>query len=215
MSQETGVERLDFGKPPPGYEVRLVLTFERLASEEHARQMEADLLAWKKSGAPLLVTPGSAPGRPGRLFFLEVAMSSPVIYIAGPYRAPTPWQVEQNIRAAEALALEVWRAGLTPLCPHTMTRHMDGAITDEAALAGTLELMRRCDAVLLVPGWERSTGTQVRRAHDLAATAFTARDNLQDAVRAALAKLEAYGSEDEAARILRAAIGEEATDAAT
>ena len=27
-------------------------------------------------------------------------------------------------------------------------------------LAGTLELMRRCDAVVVIPGWEHSTGTK-------------------------------------------------------
>ena len=28
-----------------------------------------------------------------------------LVYIAGPFRAPTPWQVEQNVRRAESLAL--------------------------------------------------------------------------------------------------------------
>ena len=82
-----------------------------------------------------------------------------VIYIAGPYRAATPYLVEQNIRSAEAMMLAVAELGLTALCPHTMTRFLDGTGTDEYWLAATLELLRRCDAVLLCYGWERSAGT--------------------------------------------------------
>lgn len=33
-------------------------------------------------------------------------------------------------------------------------------LSDRFWLEGTLELLRRCDAVLLVPGWEKSSGTR-------------------------------------------------------
>lgn len=82
-----------------------------------------------------------------------------VIYIAGPYRAKTGHLVEQNIRRAEKAMEEVAALGLVPLCPHTMTRHFDGTFTDEYWLGATLELMFRCDALVLVDGWERSAGT--------------------------------------------------------
>ena len=87
-----------------------------------------------------------------------------VVYIAGPFRGATPWDVEQNVRRAEALALEVARMGAMPLCPHANTRHFDGQLTAEFWLEGTLELLRRCDAVLLVPGWETSSGTKAEVA---------------------------------------------------
>lgn len=83
-----------------------------------------------------------------------------VVYIAGKYRGPTPWDVEQNIRAAEEVAARVWAMGLVALCPHANSRHMEGVASDEHFLAGTLELLRRCDAVVLVPGWDKSTGTR-------------------------------------------------------
>jgi nucleoside 2-deoxyribosyltransferase len=82
-----------------------------------------------------------------------------VVYIAGPYRAPTPWGVEQNIRRAEDVAVRVHKAGMMAMCPHANSRHMEGVADDAHFLAGTMELMRRCDAVLLVPGWENSSGT--------------------------------------------------------
>ena len=82
-----------------------------------------------------------------------------VIYIAGKYRGPTPWAVEQNIRAAEDVAARVWALGMVALCPHANSRHMEGVTTDENFLAGTMELLRRCDAVVLVPNWRDSAGT--------------------------------------------------------
>ena len=85
-----------------------------------------------------------------------------VIYIAGKYRGPNAWAIEQNIRAAEDLAALVWRMGLVALCPHANARHMlEGMIPDATALEGTLELMRRCDAVLLVSNWRDSIGARL------------------------------------------------------
>lgn len=83
-----------------------------------------------------------------------------VIYICGPFRAPTDWGRVQNIRRAEAAALEVWRAGMVALCPHMNTANFDGAAPDGVWLAGDLELLRRCDAVLLVEGWDNSSGAR-------------------------------------------------------
>jgi len=84
-----------------------------------------------------------------------------LIYIAGPFRGATPWDVEQNVRAAETLALDTWRAGAAALCPHTNTRFFDKSGDDKVFLDGTMEMLRRCDAVRLVLGWERSSGTRM------------------------------------------------------
>lgn len=88
-----------------------------------------------------------------------------VVYIAGRFTAPTAWEIEQNVRRAEALAAEVAQLGAMPLCPHTNSRFFFGLIgtTAEFWYDGTLELLRRCDALILVPGWEGSTGTAAER----------------------------------------------------
>lgn len=83
-----------------------------------------------------------------------------VIYIAGKYRGPNAWAVEQNIRAAEDVAAKVWAMGHVALCPHANSRHMEGVASDEHFLSGTLELLRRCDAVVLVPNWRDSEGAR-------------------------------------------------------
>ncbi len=90
-----------------------------------------------------------------------------VVYIAGPYRGPNAWDIEQNIRRAEELSLEVWKIGAAALCPHTNTRHFQGAAPDDLWLEGDLEMLRRCDAVLMVPGWQRSQGALAEREEAL------------------------------------------------
>jgi hypothetical protein len=84
----------------------------------------------------------------------------PVVYIAGPYRAPTPWQVLGNVRAAQEVALQVWKLGAVALCPHSNTGLFDGECVDEIWLEGDLELLRRSDALLLTEGWQASRGAQ-------------------------------------------------------
>lgn len=87
---------------------------------------------------------------------------SPVLcYVAGPYRDPRgPWFIQANIRAAETVALSLWQRGYPAICPHLNTAMMDGAAADEIWLAGDLVMLARCDAVVLVSGWQRSTGTR-------------------------------------------------------
>lgn len=83
-----------------------------------------------------------------------------VAYIAGPFRGPTAWDIEQNVRRAEALALEVFKLGIMPLCPHANTRYFHGQGTDDWWLAATQELLRRCDVAVMTPDWQLSEGAR-------------------------------------------------------
>ncbi|HJX52976.1 MAG TPA: hypothetical protein VJ801_09455 [Polyangia bacterium] len=83
----------------------------------------------------------------------------PVVYIIGPFRASTNWGVVQNIRRAEEVALRVAEMGAMPLCPHLNTANFNGLLTDDFWLAGTAELLRRCDAGITVPFWAESEGS--------------------------------------------------------
>jgi nucleoside 2-deoxyribosyltransferase len=97
-----------------------------------------------------------------------------LIYIAGPFRAPTQWGIAENVRNAERVGLEVARAGAYPIIPHANTQHFNGEGSDQLWLSGTLELMRRCDAVVVIDGWERSTGTraEMKEAYALGLPVF-------------------------------------------
>ncbi len=84
-----------------------------------------------------------------------------VIYIAGPFKGENGWEIEKNVRHAESWALNVWKAGAVAMCPHTNTRFFFGTSPGERIfLRGYLELVKRCDAVLAIQGWESSSGAR-------------------------------------------------------
>jgi hypothetical protein len=93
----------------------------------------------------------------------------PLVYVAGPYRSPTAWGIEQNIVRARAWGAELAKAGAYPVIPHSNTSHFDGLAADDFWLAGTLELLRRCDGAVFIPGWTASSGSKAEHAaaHEL------------------------------------------------
>lgn len=84
----------------------------------------------------------------------------PVVYIAGPFRGANAWDQEQNVRRAEELALQVWEAGCAAICPHTNTRHYQGALPDHVWLEGDLAIVKKCDAIIMTADWQRSEGAR-------------------------------------------------------
>lgn len=96
------------------------------------------------------------------------------VYCAGPFRAATDEQREANIRRAEEMGLEVAKLGASPVIPHANTRHLHSHVPEAFMLEATLELMRRCDAVILCEGWQESAGTrdEVCEAHWLGLPVF-------------------------------------------
>jgi hypothetical protein len=80
-----------------------------------------------------------------------------LIYIAGPFRGPTPLDVRRNVERARDVGFLVAQAGAYPVIPHMLTAEFDKQLDDQFWLDGTLELLRRCDGIFLVDGWKRST----------------------------------------------------------
>lgn len=81
-----------------------------------------------------------------------------LLYIAGPYRSETPEGIKANITMAQHVGARAADRGWTPMVPHNMSAGLE-LLGDEFWLDATMELLKRCDAVLLVPGYQESAGT--------------------------------------------------------
>jgi len=94
-----------------------------------------------------------------------------VAYVVGPYRADTINGVAQNIQKSRDVALRLWKLGYAAICPHSNTAFFDGACPDSVWLEGDIEILKRCDLVVLVDGWENSAGArcevEVAAAHGI------------------------------------------------
>ena len=72
-----------------------------------------------------------------------------IVYVCGPYRAPTEYGVLLNIQKAAQIAIEVWRSGAVCICPHKNTAFFGGAVPDSFWLEGDKEIVRRCACAAL------------------------------------------------------------------
>lgn len=79
-----------------------------------------------------------------------------LIYLAGKYSG----DVVENIEKARAVAVECWEKGYAVICPHLNTAHMelDCKCTWEDYLSGDFEMIRKCDAIVMLEGWTGSKG---------------------------------------------------------
>ena len=90
-------------------------------------------------------------------------------YVAGKYRDPRgEYYVLENIFRARRVAVALWRMGFAVFCPHTNTAMMGGAAPDDVWLNGDKEILSRSDLIVMVPGWQSSTGASDE--HSLADT---------------------------------------------
>lgn len=108
-----------------------------------------------------------------------------VIYVAGAYSDPRgPWYIKQNIDAAEAVALELWRMGAAVICPHKNTAFFDGAdgTSRDTWILGDMAILQRCDAIYMMDGWERSEGAtdELKMARDIGLPVLMNMDEAKD-----------------------------------
>ena len=83
-----------------------------------------------------------------------------VVYVAGPYRNKTEEGKRENIWHAIRVAVRLWELGFFVVCPHTNTANFEfySSLPDERWLEGDLEILKRCDCVMMLKGWEESKG---------------------------------------------------------
>jgi len=82
-----------------------------------------------------------------------------LVYLAGAYRSSTIHGTVENIRRAEAVAIELWKRGYAVICPHMNSALLDGVVDDSVFLAGGIEMLKRCDILVMMDGWEDSKGS--------------------------------------------------------
>lgn len=99
-----------------------------------------------------------------------VTHGEPILaYVAGKFSGNERAEVERNIRAAEAVGIELARAGFVPVVPHSNTSapEYEDVQPYNFWIKATLELMRRCDIVVCVDNWRDSSGAKAEVAEQM------------------------------------------------
>jgi len=81
-------------------------------------------------------------------------------FISGPYRGQSESAVVANIRHAEKYAIKYWLDGFAVICPHKNTALFGGLAPEQVWLDGDMEILKRCDLIVMIPGWESSEGAK-------------------------------------------------------
>ena len=91
-------------------------------------------------------------------------MTSPLVYIAMPFRAGR-YSERENIARANEVGRWYAAKGYAVVVPHSMSPLLDphNRLGDDYWLRLTMEVMERCDIVVCGPGWEESAGALAER----------------------------------------------------
>ena len=81
-----------------------------------------------------------------------------IVYISGPMTG-VPDYMERFQAAADLLIAK----GHTVVNPANMEQVIDGEISYDRILAMDIALLEHCDAICLLPGWQRSKGAKAER----------------------------------------------------
>jgi hypothetical protein len=89
-------------------------------------------------------------------------------FISGAYSGSVK-EIEENITRARVVIAEVLKAGYVPVCPNVFWSPFADIQDYDFWLEAALSLLETCDLLVLVPGWETSSGVkrEVRRAREL------------------------------------------------
>lgn len=80
------------------------------------------------------------------------------VYIAGALRGNF-FKKMINISRARNYALMLWENNIAAFCPHINSGWIDSPSTDGFILPANINILLRCDAILVIPKWQNSKGT--------------------------------------------------------
>ena len=87
-----------------------------------------------------------------------------LVYLAGPIRPKDGKTMEENVALAKTVALDLWKKGYAVICPHANTdlpiSLADKECKENVWLDGDKEMLLRCDALILMPNYKGSKGTE-------------------------------------------------------
>ena len=88
----------------------------------------------------------------------------PLVFIAGPYSAPTEDEVGRNVQRAIDFGRVLFEKGYYPIIPHLLVREYynpeerEGLFGYESLMGYTLSIVERCDMLMVIgrsPGADR------------------------------------------------------------
>lgn len=106
------------------------------------------------------------------------------VYVAGPYSGDNVLDVLKNIGRGEKACARLFELGFAPFCPwhdkSYVTDNPDGQFSIEQFYDFSIAWLVVSDAVLLLPGWEKSKGTvaELKVAEELSIPVFYSEDEL-------------------------------------
>lgn len=118
-----------------------------------------------------------------------------IVYVAGPYgNAGGYLQIDRNIAQAREACADLAAAGIGYICPHLNSAHFEAIVPDVGVgfwYELDEELLKRADAILILPGWHNSSGTlrEMRFAEELFRPAFYYGDRAEELYAGEWAKL--------------------------
>jgi len=92
---------------------------------------------------------------------LQIKGNKRLIFVSGPYKAKTEEEKADNICHAMRVACRLWELGFFVLAPHLNTAHFENftSLDESIWIEGDLEILRRCDCVFMLKGFESSQGS--------------------------------------------------------
>lgn len=88
-----------------------------------------------------------------------------VVYLAGPLSNDIKDVQEWNVIFACNAAAGLRATGVTIISPHEMCLHNPESLEYDGWIDHGLDLLLRCDALVLLPGWQASRGCRVEYEH--------------------------------------------------